>query len=1556
MIHSPSAASQAHRLRSRLTALCLMLILAAASLATAAGLRPNQRPATAAQADVPLAPEVLSWRQRTAEEWASADFRQTTYATGEGVVLAEAAFVRSDAGDFDDFHHAARAFAPFDADGDGDLDLALANTWGVELLLNDGTGVFSMADAGALNDRITWDLTTIAPFDADGDGDVDLAVGSEGGGSALFLNHGDACFSASSDIDLRLSIYALLSFDADGDGDIDLAVGAYGSSALYRNDGAGRFAPVRLGDFYNTTQPVLAALDADGDGDVDLAAPGSSYPTGPGRLYLNSGDGVFALSPAGDLANASGPVLVALDADGDGHTDLATPGQLFRNDGTGSFSLVDAGDFTASAGSGRHLTALDADGDGDTDLVVGNWGTANSLYRNDGLGNFTQVDAGEFDDNTGYTEALGALDADGDGAPDLVAQVGARSMLYHNQGGGSFGLSDAGDLSNEARNTRAMAAFDANGDGAPDLAIAGTPNALFLNDGSGRFARLADGDYAGAGQVAALAHFDADGDGDLDLATANSVEYTGQTNRLFRNDGSGWLTLMDAGAFDDPVSDTRGVMAFDADGDTDVDLAVANWNAANALYLNDGQRSFFQADAGDFDDPARNTTRLLAFDADGDGDFDLCAINYSYSAPNEFYRNDGAGVFSLVEAGDLAGAGDDVQISFDADGDGDEDLLALGYTLRLLQNNGQGWFTAHTASSQINIGGNEAAALDYDHDGDADLAISRLWGPPSVLLANDGAGYFSQVYGGDLAMPITGGQGLVVLDVDQDGDLDVARPGQMLTYENLFDIGSVTSPVVNPAFIYPASGHLLAWQRLTVQEVLPPDADVRYDVLDAGSGAVIPGFANLRPGAAGQIDLAGISAAAYPAIRLRATLLDLHGGSDYLDRSPRLYEWAVDFAMTSEETRRTVDAYRVATPPVVDGDLGDWPARPAAIELTLHSADTVRTQPPGSPPPQPADSSALLWAAWTGDALYLAVHVRDDVIVNDSPDVWRDDEIELAFDGLRDLQSSNRDDHQYTINPDGRLTDFGDPSSHPSIQIGVRPVAGGWDVEARIPAARLHAGALHLSQEIGFSLGLHDDDDGGNWDSFLIWEGANTWSGASGFGVLRLVTPDGATVWQQRSFGDWRASQFTQTVIDRPVVQPVDAGSFPATAILAFDADGDDDLDLAASDGLYQNDGAGRFTHVAAGDFEGGMRLVAFDADGDDDLDLATPGRIYRNNGAGSFSLADAGQFSQDTGGSALLAFDADGDGDLDLALPGRVYLNDGWGVFTRTDAGEFAGTPWSRALAALDVDEDGDLDLVVGNSGDYDDPCYYQEPGHIWTCNNAANELFLNDGAAVFSRAQVELFQTEGADADYTEFLAVFDADGDGDTDLMSGNFGYCQYYVSTPSYGCRGTGSVLYINDSDRYFSSAWAVGQGWTTGLATLDLDGNRVTDVAMARTGDDPWDWVLRPANSIHRNNGSANFSSLDAGSFARAGSGPLVGIDADGDALDDLALAGALYLNRWHDDACIGLGSAGFVRQLGTDHVQPQTPAAPEQNITIPIDFDNDGDDDRVTGYVGGLER
>lgn len=240
----------------------------------------------------------------------------------------------------------------------------------------------------------------------------------------------------------------------------------------------------------------------------------------------------------------------------------------------------------------------------------------------------------------------------------------------------------------------------------------------------------------------------------------------------------------------------------------------------------------------------------------------------------------------------------------------------------------------------------------------------------------------------------------------------------------------------------------------------------------------------------------------------RTYVMDSTGSSDF-PTTPNAFDTSYNggysdaFMVKLRMSGPSVSALRTNQPPTIDGNFADWGQWPPLV-LNSNTAFYIATQPPGSPPPTSADNSSELRAMWTGTNLYIAVFVRDDVIVNDSPDVWRDDEIELAFVGAWDGLPAGGDTHQYTINADGRVTDFGIPGLPIPIQAVALAVPGGWNVEVRIPATHLFGFTANLTagKTMAFDLGLHDDDDGGNWDSHMIWAGNSTNNQAGG--LLRL--------------------------------------------------------------------------------------------------------------------------------------------------------------------------------------------------------------------------------------------------------------------------------------------------------------------------------------------------------------------------------------------------------------------------------------------------------------------
>ncbi|MCB0036543.1 MAG: VCBS repeat-containing protein, partial [Anaerolineales bacterium] len=333
------------------------------------------------------------------------------------------------------------------------------NTFSLEQLTttaNDEFTLYWISPDAKNTSRIAWG-------DADGDGDLDLAVGNREQINQLYLNDGAKNFSPS---DLGPEVRASTSIawgDADGDGDLDLAVGNIntydldcfcyltdGINQLYINDGSGHFTAFDLGTESRHTESI-AWGDADGDGDLDLAVGNyEGYPCycGVSQLLINDGSGHFN---ARDLDPAAKPTTTIAwgDADNDGDLDLAVGNeneinQLYYNDGTGHFTPVDLGTEV------QQTTALawgDVDNDGDLDLAVGNlatWVTSDyengetQLYLNDGLGNLMVVS-----DTLGIassrTTSIMWGDADNDGDLDLaVGNTSQTDQLYLNNGTGSF--------------------------------------------------------------------------------------------------------------------------------------------------------------------------------------------------------------------------------------------------------------------------------------------------------------------------------------------------------------------------------------------------------------------------------------------------------------------------------------------------------------------------------------------------------------------------------------------------------------------------------------------------------------------------------------------------------------------------------------------------------------------------------------------------------------------------------------------------------------------------------------------------------------------------------------------------------------------------------------------------------------------------------------------------------------------------------------------------------------------------------------------------------------
>ena len=286
-----------------------------------------------------------------------------------------------------------------DLNNDGKLDLlvgVLSQGYSLDNFMyyrNDGTGQSHHFVLETRNLIPTLDVGSASSpsfADVDGDGDLDLVIGSEDGKLALFERTGigaSASFRHTTDrfVDLPGLFNVSPAFgDLDGDGNLDLLVGdANGRLRLYR--GATNFAEdtafsLRTTSFGQNGAPAF--VDIDNNGTLDLFVG-----TGGGRIqyFHNTGtvaNPVFELQTAFfdsiDVGDDAKPVFADLDNDGDPDLVLgARDGSMTycRNDGTtSSFSFTLVKDFFLEINAGARAAPAfaDIDGDGDFDLFLGN--------------------------------------------------------------------------------------------------------------------------------------------------------------------------------------------------------------------------------------------------------------------------------------------------------------------------------------------------------------------------------------------------------------------------------------------------------------------------------------------------------------------------------------------------------------------------------------------------------------------------------------------------------------------------------------------------------------------------------------------------------------------------------------------------------------------------------------------------------------------------------------------------------------------------------------------------------------------------------------------------------------------------------------------------------------------------------------------------------------------------------------------------------------------------------------------------------------------------------
>lgn len=462
-----------------------------------------------------------------------------------------------------------------------------------------------------------------------------------------------------------------------------------------------------------------------------------------------------------------GTGMAAADVDGDGLSDLyfvtqLGSNELWKNLGGGRFvDRTDSAGLRMPDAIAVAASFADTDNDGDPDLFVTTVRHGNRFFENLGLGKFRDATAAAGLGYVGHSSGATFFDYDGDGLLDLfLANVGVYTTDQIGPGGYHVGMTDA--FHGHTHPERAEASI------------------LYRNLGGNRFkdvtreTGLVDKSWSGDAGI-----LDANDDGRPDLYILNMLG----ANHLWLNSGGKRFTDATARYFPRTPWGAMGMKVFDYDGDGRLDLFVTDMHSDMWENIAPGN---WQAESRKSDTTSPQITPR---------DFPDGMRNFVFG--NALFANRGSG---FVEVSDSVGAetywpwGPSVD---DLNADGWDDVLvtaSMNFPFRYHPNalllNEQGkrflhgeflvgieprpdgateklWFTVECQGADREnlacracfrpgatepecrrkdaqgrltmmgaLGTRSAVILDLDQDGDLDIVTNELFGRPQVLMSD----------------------------------------------------------------------------------------------------------------------------------------------------------------------------------------------------------------------------------------------------------------------------------------------------------------------------------------------------------------------------------------------------------------------------------------------------------------------------------------------------------------------------------------------------------------------------------------------------------------------------------------------------------------------------------------------------------------------------------------------------------------------------------------------------------------------------------------------------
>lgn len=678
-----------------------------------------------------------------------------------------------------------------DMDGDGWNDVVTANyswTETFSLLRNKQDGTFARSALGGSNAQPIFDGVVV---DVNRDGLPDL-VGKAYWSLQVVMNQGGGVFSDAQQHDCSYgdgNHLAAGDFNGDGSEDIVTTVGDYDVWEANRvevelNTPSKTYTGLDEGTWYFHVKGVAGAdfgTTANTPVHIDTKSPtieisgvvnGGEYLVGSGaQITLTATDpnmpdasGLSALSYHDDTWTFSGETP-------EGESSLvfdlpSYPGVFtyevravdnISNATDMTFSVTMVGDVASLSSSthpepgtryidpnpgfkwgtfatGKYSYSIDRDPEGEPDLIAEPWFPSDPmLYQGTYAGGVTISDVATGDLNEdGFDDYVVGLDDD------------SGVIIQLNNGDGTFETDDPSDYISmwnpDTYNSvypQVVKIADMNGDGHLDIVTADgwdcTIGVIFGN-GDGTFGTITYSPVSSDGGVYAIDVADFDGDGRLDVLAAgsdNEYYYIALNTTDAGDDAASfeWHEYYMGNDFWSVSSSWLGdfVRAADIDGDSIPDVVIGDYSSGFFTAINqfDPASDFYEfSDQGTwtFDGSGDNVRSLEVADLDGDGNLDVVAVTDDNSF--EIFYGSGGGWFETGEIYDASGA----QMVRIADVNGDDSLEILvqcdaNSGVRIFVRNGSGSYnedaTVYSPDSDfvcIGVG-------DFNDDGNADAAL-----------------------------------------------------------------------------------------------------------------------------------------------------------------------------------------------------------------------------------------------------------------------------------------------------------------------------------------------------------------------------------------------------------------------------------------------------------------------------------------------------------------------------------------------------------------------------------------------------------------------------------------------------------------------------------------------------------------------------------------------------------------------------------------------------------------------------------------------------------------